>query len=349
MTRVIYAEVPGFYAEVERAARPELRERPVVVGGDARKGGLVQAATPDALEAGVAPGMTVLEALERCPGARALRTDMRRYREAGVRLFACLRRACERLEEAGLGAAYIEAPEGADARELTVALRARVAAELGLPLRVGIAPVKFAARLAAAGAADIRAVEPAELEAFLWPLPVSCLDGVGANTQAALAKHDVHTLGELVGLGAERLEEILGNRGLDLLALARGRDPSPVRATRHSKSLSQEVTLPGEQVDAGVLSETLQRLAEALEGRLALEGLVARRVALKVRYADQQTTTRSRTLGAPLAEAPQIHAAGLALLRGTQAGFRPVRLLGLALSALAPAEREDRQLELFPR
>jgi DNA polymerase-4 len=152
-----------------------------------------------------------------------------------------------------------------------------------------------------------------------------------------------------VALGRERLEEILGNRGLDLLALAQGRDPSPIRATRHSKSLSQEVTLPSEQVDTGVLGERLQDLAEALERRLALEGLSARRLALKVRYADQVTTTRSRTLPAPVAAAPEIHAVALALLRLTQAGARPVRLVGLALSELGEAAREDRQLDLFPR
>jgi DNA polymerase-4 len=348
---ILYAEVPGFYAQVERAGRADLSGRPIVVGGDPRKGGLVQAATPDAEAAGVAPGMPVLEALERCPNARALRTDMRHYRDAGVRLYACMRRTCECLEEAGLGAAYIETPEGVDPEDMATALSGRVREELGLPLRVGIGPVKFVARLVAEEAEieEIQRVAPGELESFLHPLPVSRLDGVGANTQAALAKHDVETVGDLVALGRERLEEILGVRGLDLRALAEGRDPSPVRATRHPKSLSQEVTLPGEEIDTGVLSERLQQLAEALERRLALEGLVTRRVALKLRFADQRTATRSRTLAGPVAEAAEIHAVGLALLRRTQAGARPVRLVGLALSQLGVAERDDRQLELFPR
>jgi DNA polymerase-4 len=346
---VLYAEVPGFYAEVERAARPDLAARPVIVGGDARKGGLVQAATADALAAGVTPGLPVLEALERCPGARALVTDMRRYREAGVRFIACLRRVCEQLEEAGLGAAYAEV--GDDAEALAAALCARVSDELGLPLRVGVAPVKFVARVAAqeAGPRGVRRVRPGEVQGFLERLPVSRLDGVGANTQAALAKHEVRTAGELVALGRARLEEILGNRGVELLALAQGRDPTPVRATRHSKSLSQELTLRGEQGDTGVLGERLHDLAEGIERRLGMEGLRARRVSLKLRYADQQTTTRSLTLSEPVSEALPLHAAALALLRRTQAGARPVRLVGLAVSELEVAAREDRQLDLFRR
>jgi nucleotidyltransferase/DNA polymerase involved in DNA repair len=346
---VVYAEVPGFYAQVERAARPELAGRPVVVGGDPRKGGLVQAHTPDAAAHGVAVGMPVLEAIERCPAARALPTDMRRYREVGVRLFACLRRVCERIEEAGLGAAYVELPETADPEAVAAELAQRAGADLGLPLRIGIGPVKFVARLAAreAGDAGLRRVAPGDVQGFLRPLPVSRLDGVGANTQSELAKHDVRTIGDLADLGAARLEEILGNRGLELHALARGLDPSPVRATRHSKSLSQETTLPADQVDTGVLSERIQELAESLERRLALEALAARRVSLKIRYADQETATRSSTLSAPVSESGAIHAVGRALLRRTQAGARAVRLIGLAVSELAPAARDDRQLDLF--
>jgi DNA polymerase-4 len=348
---VLYAEVPGFYAEVERAERSDLAGRPIVVGGDPRKGGSVAAATADALAAGVREGMAVLEALERCPAARALPTDMRRYREAAVRLFACLRRACPQIEEAGLGAAYTEGREGQDPLESARAWRDGVRLELGLPLQVGIAPVKFAARIAAqeAGPEGIRTVAPSGLESFLAPLPVLRLDGVGANTEAALAKHDVATVGDLVRLGGARVEEILGNRGLELLALAQGRDPSPVRATRHSKSLSLETTLAQEQVDSGVLSERVQELAEALERRLALEGLEARRISLKLRFADGQAVTRRTTLSAPVADGEALHRAGLVLLRRTQAGTRPVRLVGLALGELEVSARDDRQLELFPR
>jgi DNA polymerase-4 len=160
---------------------------------------------------------------------------------------------------------------------------------------------------------------------------------------------DVHSVGELAALDRGRLEEILGNRGLELLALSQGRDPSAVRATRHAKTLSQETTLATGEVDLGFLSERLQELAEALEARLALEGLVARRVSVKVRFADDgRTMTRRTSLASPVAEAAELHRAALVLLRKTQAGSRPVRLVGLGLSDLVVAARDDRQLELFP-
>ena len=108
---LLYAEVLGFYAEVERALRPELAGRPVIVGGDPRKRGLVQAATADARAAGVVAGMPVEEALARCRGARALRTEMARYREMDKRVRACVGRICERLEPVGLGAAYLDVRE----------------------------------------------------------------------------------------------------------------------------------------------------------------------------------------------------------------------------------------------
>ena len=348
---LFYVEVPGFYAEVERARDSSLRRRSVIVGGDPRKGGAVQSVTPDAIPAGVVEGMPMLEALELCPNARAVRTDMTRYRGASARLFACLRRACERLEEAGLGAAYFEVSgPGVDPTALAETLRERVRAEVGLPLRVGIAPVKFLARLAAEETADegVFRLVPEAVDAFLALQPVSRLPGAGANTVATLASHGVRTAGELATLGRGRAEQILGNRGLELLALAQGRDASPLRASQHSNSLSREVRLPSPQIDTGVLSERLLELAEDLEKRLALEGLVARKLVLKLAHPDQRPTTRSRTLGERVATAAEIHPLALALLRRTQAGTRPVRLLGLAVSELGPGGPEDRQLELFP-
>ncbi len=351
MSRVVaYAEVPGFYAEVERSGDPGLRDRAVVVGGDPRKGGQVQAATPEARAAGVREGMPMLEALERCPQARAVRTDMRRYREVGARLLAVLRRSCDRLEESGLGAAYFEVPAAvSDPPAMARSLLRAVRDELGLRLRVGLGPAKLLARLAAeeSDAAGIRWVRMEDLESFLHPLSLERLPGVGANTAAALETAGARTVGDLVRLGPGRLESLLGNRGLDLLALAEGRDRAPVRASRHSKSLSQESTLASPQLDLGALAEQLLPLAEALEKRLALEGLASRRVTLKVRYTDQQLTTRSRTLRAGLERAADLHAVAVDLLGRTQAGERPVRLLGLVLAQLSPSAREDRQLELF--
>lgn len=349
---LLYAEVPCFYAEIERRDDPALAGRPVVVGGDPRKRGTVQAATPDALAAGVTVGMPMMEALERCPRARALRTDVKRYRDVAARLRACFRRETERVEPAGQGAAYLDvAGVGEPALAVAERLRDRVAEELALPLRVGIAPVKFVARLAAeeAGPEGLRRVGQGEVARFLAPLPVERLPGVGPRTVARLHELGIRTAGELAALEPRVVEEALGNHGLVILDYARGRDAGTVRAAPVRRSLSQEVTLPRPENDLAVLGERVQELAQGLEGALARERLAARRVALKVRYAEAEgeKATRTRTLPRAVASAAELAALGRDLLGRTQAGSRPVRLVGLTVAQLVRARRDDRQLDLF--
>lgn len=350
MSVLVYAEVPAFYAEIERAAHPALGDRPVLVGGDPRKRGLVQAATPDALAAGVEPGMTIVDALERCPRARAFRTDMKRYREVSTLLHACFREAAGRFEAAGLAAAWLDVsllPD--DPRAVAERLAARVKTELRLPLRAGIAPVKFLARLAAEEAApgEVRVVAPGEEAAFLDALPVERLPGVGEKTARALAALGARRVGELLALERAAVEASLGNHGLRILEYARGRDPSPVRGARLPRSVSQEGRFEQGQVDLAVLWERLRELAQGLEGKLQRQDLRARRITLKVRYADQETVTRSRTLARAVTRAGEIQERAAELLDRTQAGTRPVRLLGITLGRLALGGREEGQLELF--
>jgi DNA polymerase-4 len=350
--RILFADVPGFYAEVERAARPDLSDRPVIVGGDPRKRGLVQAATPDALAAGVATGMLVEVALARCPRARAVRTDMPRYREMDKRFRASLGRVCERIEPVGLGAAFLDVRERRDdPAEIGGALREAVTRELRLPLRVGAGPVKFVARLAAeeAGPGGFLAVDAAGAERFLAPLAVSRLPGVGPNTEARLAELGARTIGEIAALGRAALEAALGNRGLELLGGALGHGDDRVRAARHPRTLSQEATLPGGEIDRAALAQQLRGLVERLERALALEGLVARRLVLKVRYDEGGGATRSQSFARGLAAAGDLLREAESLLSRTHAGVRKVRLLGLAATALERPGRDDRQLDLFQR
>lgn len=347
-----YVSVPGFYAEIERRRDATLAGRPVLVGGDPRKRGTVQSATADARSAGVSDGMPILEALERCPQARALRTDMKRYREVDAHLRAWLRRATERVEPAGLGAAYLDLGGLAEpADELGRAVRQSVHDELGLPLRVGIAPLKFLAKLAAevppAGDAVLW-VRSAEIRSFLDPLPVSRLPGVGPRTAARLADLGAETVADLVALGREAVEREFGNHGLAALEYARGRDVSTLRVAPHPRSLSQESTLAIAELDRGVLEERLSELAEGLELALARERLAARRVVLKVRYVDEsQPQTRSCTLNRAIVGATELREQAVDLLTRTQAGSRPIRGLGLALQSLVRSRRDDRQLDLF--
>jgi len=346
---VLYAEVPHFYAELERAMNPALSDRPVVVGGDPRKRGLVQSATADAIEAGVEIGMPVLVALERCHGV-SRRTNMRAYREASSRLRACFRTATERVEPAGLEAAYLDpagAARGSD--DLALELRSRVRSSLRLPLRIGIAPVKFLARLAAeeVGSEGVRRIDVAGMRDFLAPLPLIRLPGVGPNTVAALAEMGLSTVGQLGEVSAATIEERLGNHGLAILAAARGQGEARVRASPHPRSLSQETTLESGEVDLGVLGDQLERLAGNLEAALRLEHLVAQRVVLKLRYLDGETITRSRTLTHAVSRSVDLGVLARELLARTQAGARPARLIGLGVARLVRVRLDERQLPLF--
>lgn len=350
MSALLFAQVPGFYAEIERAAHPALGDRPVLVGGDPRKRGQVQSATPDALAAGVRPGMPLIEALERCPRARAFRTDMKRYREVSALLRACFREVAGNFEAAGLDAAWLDLGAHPDEpRAVGARLVERVKTELRLPLRVGVASVKFLARLAAeeAGPGEVRVVAPGEEAAFLHPLPVARLPGVGEKTAKALAALGAQRVEDLLRLDRTGVEAALGNHGLRVLEYAQGRDPSPVRSARLPRSVSQESTLEEPQVDLGVLWERLRELAQGLEVSLRRQGLRAGRIALRVVYADHETVTRSHTVSRPLVGAGEIHELAVELLDRTQAGTRPVRLVGITLGQLALRDRADAQLPLF--
>jgi DNA polymerase-4 len=324
----------------------------VIVGGDPRRRGLVQDATADAMANGVLPGMTMEEALQRCPRARAIRTHMPRYREAAQRVRACLRRRVERFEADGLSGAYLDISDlDEPAQALAESLQRAVGAELRLPLRMGIASNKLLARLAAeaevAGALEIKPGAEAE---FLNGLPVARLPGVGRHTEERLAQLGVRQVGELAAIDPAILGEAIGHRrGLELHALAHGQGDSRVRGDRYPGSLSQEATLGGAETDLMVLTEQLDRLAHGLEGALRLQGIAARRVVLKLRYADSQTTTRSRTLSHSVSTAAEIALVARGLLERTRAGDRPVRLVGIGLSAFSRARKDDRQLDLFPR
>jgi DNA polymerase-4 len=347
---VLYAEVPGFYAEVERSAEPALRERPVVVGGDPRKRGSVQAATPDALAAGVEVGMPVIEALQRCPHARALRTNMQRYREAARQLQAILRRHVERLEGEGLAGAYLEGALDGRSEALGARLVRDVAQGPGWPLRVGVAPARFLAKLAAqsVGAGEVRRIGAEEVAPFLERLPVERLPGVGPKTVLKLAELGVRTAGEAVSLGRDPLERALGNHGIAILRYAQGLDSAPIRATAQRRSLSQEGSFAEPELDVGEIRGRLVGLAQALGAALARENLAARRVVLKMRFEDQQATTRTQSLKRAISDPDELVEVADALLARSQAGRRPLRRVGLALGSLVQARpADDRQLPLF--
>lgn len=345
-----YAEVPDFHVEVARLAHPEHAEAPLIIGGDPAKRGKVLAFGLELRSRGIVEGMSASEALERAPEARWIRTDMARARELSGRLRAAIRRVIDAVEVDGLAGFYLEAPdEVSEARELAARLEAQVRESTGLPLRLGVAPARFAARLAAedAGRSGAVVVDRAHFEDFLLGQPVARLPGVGPKTAARLAELGAADVPGLRALGAERLEVLLGNHGRALWLLACGEDPKPLRVRRHPKTLSREETFDSPKDDLQSLGTSLGRLAESLEAALRRDGLQAGRIALRLTYADAQTVTRSRSLGGAVDEARLFASAAMALLEKTEAPERPVRRAGLVLAGLELSGAEDRQLDLF--
>jgi nucleotidyltransferase/DNA polymerase involved in DNA repair len=346
---ILFAEVPCFYAAVERADDASLADRPIIVGGDPRKRGRVQGASEEALAAGVTLDQPVRDALKLCPEARTARTNMKRYREVSGRLFVCLRRGFDRLEPLGLGAAYLDVTGGPDPpEEIAGRLQRIVTDELGLGLRVGIASGKFLARLAAeeAGAGGCYRVDPDEQVAFLSPFPVTRLEGVGAKTAATLAELGAERIGQLREIGARQIQEALGTNGLRIHAYAAGRDDRPVRAASHPKSVSREATLE-ESLDLAVLTSMIEDLARRLEVDLRAQGLSAGRVALKIRFSDRGTNSRSRTLSAPISTSAEIQRSASGLLTHMDVGSRPARGIAIQLGRLQRSAEAGRQLDLF--
>jgi DNA polymerase-4 len=295
--------------------------------------------------------MPMQAALELHPQAVRIATDMKRYREASSALAVCLRRVVEALEPVGYGAAYLDAHHRQGSPEALAERLARtVREELRLPLRVGVGPSKFLAKLAAeeAGDAGVFRVRRAEVEDFLSPLPISRLPRVGQKTEQRLAALGATTIGDVLALDRQRLEAKLGNHGLAILEMASGQDRSPIRVARHPASLSREHTLDDPAAaTSGALGEPLRQLAMQLESALERQGLRARRVALKLRFDDQSTATRSTTLGERVLSAADIYSAATELLGRLEAAHGGVRAVGLTLAGLAAAGQEEQQLDLF--
>lgn len=345
-----FAEVPDFHVEVARRRDPSLGDAPLIVGGDPAKRGKVVARSPELAGRGVVEGMGSAEALDRAPEARWVRTDMRHARELSGVLRAAVREEVEAVEIDGLAGFFMRAPaEAEEARALASRLELRVGERTGLPLRMGVAPVRFAARWAAedAGRRGVRVIGAEAFEDYLLGQPIERLPGVGPKTAARLAELGARDVPGLRALGLERLDVLLGSHGRSLWQLACGEDPKPLRARRHPETLSRAETLSEPSDDPRMLEAALARLAEALEAAMRREGLRAGRLALRLTGAGERTLTRSGPLEPRASTAGELLAAARQLLARVDLAQRPQHRLALVVKGLEVGEAEDRQLDLF--
>lgn len=339
---ILHCDLDAFFASVEQLADPALVGRPVVVGGLGPRG-VVAAASYEARRYGIQSAMPMARARRACPDAAFLAPRFDAYHAASRDVMAIVRSYTPLVEPIALDEAFLDVA-GARRRfgpgpEIAVAIRERVRTETGLTVSVGVATTKLLAKLASERAKPdgLLVVAPGEELAFLHPLPVRALWGVGPTTQRRLSALGVRTVGELAALGEATLVAALGDaRGRHLHALAHNADARAVEPARSAKSVGHEETFPIDHTDGEVLRREVLRLADRTASRLRGSGRRGRTVQLKVRFADFRTITRSRTLARPTDLAADIGATARALLDGVDV-TPGVRLLGVSVHQLAAA------------
>ncbi|MFP5342013.1 MAG: DNA polymerase IV [Candidatus Limnocylindria bacterium] len=345
---ILHVDLDAFFAAVEQRDRPELRGKPVIVGGDPRGRGVVSAASYEARRYGVRSAMSLAEALRRCPAGVFLPVDGRRYQRASRDVMAVLRRFTPQVEPISIDEAFLDVTGSialfGDGPTIAARIKAAVRDEVGLTASVGVATTKLVAKIAS----DLRkpdglvVVEAGEEAAFLAPLAIGRLWGVGEKSAAVLAEYGVRTIGDLAALPTDVLVRRFGKHGASLAERARGVDAEPVHEGEPAKSVGHEHTFDRDTTDPEVIERTLLAMADGVAGRLRSAGVRASTIAVKIRDSSFRTITRQRTLPAPTDLTEPIFAAALDLARPEVRGVR-IRLLGVTASNLG--ERD--QLGLF--
>ncbi len=348
---VLHVDMDAFFASVEIRRRPELRGRPVIVGGRAR--GVVAAASYEARRYGVRSAMPAGQALRLCPHAVVLPPDRQAYSAASAQVMAILREVTPLVEPLSLDEAFLDvhAAERRLGRPAVIAatIRRRVADELGLTCSVGVAATKFVAKLASARCKPdgLLVVPGADTLRFLQPLPVTVLWGVGERTAAPLRRLGIRTVGDLAETPLDALRRAIGTSVADHLhELAWGRDPRAVQEREVEKSISSDHTTAADLTDGGDVRRELLRLSGDVGARLRTRGWVARTVGIKIRFADFRTVTRVRTLPGWVDSDAAIYAAAADLIDALQLDRPRIRLVGVKCENLRPVGQTPEQLTL---
>lgn len=337
---ILHVDLDAFFASVELLDRPELVDKPVVVAHNSARS-VVTAANYPARKYGVRSAIPLARALQLCPTAIVLEPHFEKYRHYSRQVMAIFDDMTPLVERLGIDEAFLDV-SGArgvigSPAEVGVLIRGRVRAETGLACSVGAAATKFVAKLASGRAKPdgLLVIPKAETLAFLHPLPVGALWGVGAVTEKSLLGRGLHTIGDIAESPVDVLRRIVGDAaGRKLHALANGIDPRPVTRDIAEKSVGHEVTFEVDIADATVLRRELLRQATQVGSRLRASGVKGRTVVLKLRYADFTTITRSRTL----AEATDVGrriADEVRELYDAIGAHSPVRLIGVRMEQLA--------------
>jgi DNA polymerase IV len=342
---IAHCDADRFYFAVEALENPDLlaRERPVVIGHDPRTSprSIVTTANDAARALGIGSGMSAAAALRLAPNALFVPPRHALYHEYSERLMAVLRSASPVVEALSIDEAWLDWSEHGFKVAPAEALRQRVHGETGLSISVGIATSKLVAKMATKTAkpGGVRVVTPGSEAAFLAPMPVRALLGVGPRTAQRLVEAGLETVGDVARRSREALVALFGqSHGGALWDHANGRDDSTLQPVREARSYSAEHTFPYDTRDRRALWDELQSQAKEVADRLQADGLCAAEVAIKLRYASFETVTRQTRLTVPSAAAEQIAATAASLMRRHWDRTRAIRLIGVRAGRLRSAD-----------
>ncbi len=349
---IIHLDMDAFYPAVEILDHPELKGKPVIVGGG-RKRGVVSSASYEARKFGVHSAQPMATAMRLCPKGIFLPVRMSRYKEVSERIFEIFYRFTPLVEPLSIDEAFLDITGSkrllGGAVEIAKKIKTAVYKETGLTVSAGVAPSKFVAKIAS----DLKkpdglcVVSPDQVREFLAPLAIEMMWGVGKVTQDALARLNVRTFEDLSRVPLKILERRFGRHGRAMHQLALGIDDREVVTTHETKSIGHEETFNEDIVDAESAKKVLLALSNKVARRMRRHGLCGKTITLKVKTRDFVLITRAATLEDPTDDGLDIYKAVCGLVPATPVEKTPVRLLGVSVSKLQNADAKG-QLSLFP-
>ncbi len=344
---ILHIDLDAFFVSVERRFRPELEGKPVVVGGNPLGRGVVASASYEARRYGLKAGMPLSTARRLCPQAIFLTGDFSRYQQASAGFMDILERFSPFLDPGGIDEAYLDLTGFESlygpARQVALDIKRLVRQELGLTASVGIASCKVVAKVASdlSKPDGLLEVSPGQEAAFLAPLPVASLPGVGPSTGQMLKGLGVSTIGDLARLPVSALKGRLGIRGQVLHDHARGIDDSRLKPPAAARSISRETTLPQDSLDRVLLTSLLRYLSERVGAELRRQEKLAACVFMKLRYDDFDTISRQLRLRSTSDSDQAIFNAGRHMLdRELSRRCQRIRLIGIGVEDLVPPARQ---------
>jgi DNA polymerase-4 len=336
MRRILHVDMDAFYASVEQRDDPSLRGRPVAVGGQPNSRGVVAAASYEARAFGVHSAMSMAKAVRLCPTLAIVRPDFPRYKAASNAVFAIFRAVTPLVEPLSLDEAYLDVTQNAWGEPLATRVARRLKQEITeatqLTASAGVAPNKFLAKIASGWKKPdgLTVISPERVEPFLQQLDVDALWGVGPVTAGKLRARGIERLVDVRSADPSALREAVGSLADWLQQLAHGIDDRPVTPNREAKSSGSENTYPEDLTNLATIREEVAEMAAHVVRWLGRRELLAKTVTIKVRYGDFTTVTRSHS-ALPTRDQADVIARAVALLEKTEAGRRPVRLLGVSV------------------